>query len=148
MLNWIRRRWRERRRAIFCYWDGARRRRIDPLIAYRKLTTHPRFDPESHLTLIDADTVSPVGPGREFALNAALEAFDITLDATREVFGVSEWSEDRPGLTQAETRDLLKSFLIYCIDLKKNGSDTPIGREPTVSSQSYENSRSISASLD
>lgn len=115
MLNWIRRRLFERSREIFVYWDGARRRRIDPLAAFRAMRTHARFDPDTHLALAD---------------RGDLNAIEITLEATREIFDVKELN-DGEGLTINETLNLAGSFVGYLHTLKKNGSPPPISPEPT-----------------
>lgn len=133
MFNWIRRKIHERRRAIYHYWDGARRRKIDPLAAYRALLNHPQFDAPTHLTMVEVDASHAPSDQVDFLVKAAGEAFDVTLQATRDVFDVREWTEDQPGLTQAETRDLLKGFMLYCVALKKNGSPSPTsGAAPSM----------------
>lgn len=104
MLNWLRRIIRNRRRAIFVYWDGLRIRRIDPIAAFRALKTHPTFDPDTHLALADLGD---------------LDAIKVTLEATRDVFGITAFTDKTGGLIDDETLALIGDFFEYLASLKK-----------------------------
>lgn len=126
-LNWIRRRLADRSRAIFRYWDGARWRRIDPFLAFRRLSTHATFDWETDPALIDfADK------------HTASECADKTVRAVREVFDVPLFDGSR-GLTEAELIELLGQFTAYVSDAKKNIAPSATLPPPT-GSESSENS--------
>jgi len=107
---------RENSRKIFSYWDGQRTRRIDPMQAARALDGHPTFVPKVHLMLLE---------------KGDKDGIDVTLQATRDVFGVKEWSESQPGLTEAETLQLLDDFAAYNESLKKKHSQSPTLFAPT-----------------
>ncbi len=121
VLNWLRRLIFNRHRAIFTYWDGTRLRAIDPIVAYRRLKSDPEFDDTVHLDRMEQGN---------------LEALDVVLSATRRAFHLTEWTENQPGLTVFETRDLIVSFVLYLDALKKNGSllqTSPAAMEPLPS---------------
>lgn len=122
MFNWVRRYFNNRHRAIFKYWDGRKWRAADPLVAFRALMGHSKLTSE-HLTLLQDPSAAPE--------NMAVEAFDVALEATRDVFGITAWTEKTGGLTTAETRNLLMGFMGYILSLKKSGSPTPTSPEPT-----------------
>lgn len=108
---------RRRRPATFSYWDGARRRQIDPLAAWRALDQHPTFDLASHpKQILDGDS----------------EAIGVALPAIREVFGIQPWSETQKGLTESETLVVLLAFMDYADALKKKPSRSPISPSPTA----------------
>ena len=117
-------------RAIFQYWDGNAARAIDPMVAYRGLVAHPKFNAETHLALADAGD---------------LEAIAIVVEATRDTFGVKpfrNWKGDHlgemqtEGLTETETVELLASFFAYCDSVKKNTSRSQTFPGSTVQQQS------------
>jgi len=100
---------------IFKYFDGTRERSADPVTVIRKMAAHPKFDVDRHL----ADMVCGE-PGLE------AEASEISVQATREIFGIPAWTEDTPeGLTEMETLGVLNDFVLYVDNLKKNGSGQP-----------------------
>jgi hypothetical protein len=137
MLNLIRRWFNNRNRAIFRFWDGQRIRRIDPLLAYRRLDTHPEFDWSTHPEMIDGDDE-----------RLSSEATEITARAVCEVFGVRPFDGSR-GLTEQECIGLLIQFVQYLTALKKNGNTSPTSvpsteSQPPADSESRENSDSTS----
>ena len=79
---------RQRQRAIFWFWDGRRERCIDPMIPFRALAQHDKFDPESTPALIDLGN---------------LEAMGLTADAVRQAFRIEALGEaGTRGLTESE----------------------------------------------
>lgn len=100
--------------AIFRYWDGTRERGIDPVLAWRGLAEHPRFDPSSTI---------------ELAKIGNQQAIDAAIAATRDVFGVTPWKQDaaghETGLTEQETSSLLSSYFEFLASVKKNTSNSP-----------------------
>lgn len=117
---------RESGRDIFQYWDGSRKRGIDPLTAYRALLAHPTFDWEVHPGLIDA-----IDSDDSQTRVMAIEASEITVQAVRDVFGVVPWTDTTPGLTEAEMIGLLIGFVDYLVGVKKNSSPTLTSPEHT-----------------
>jgi hypothetical protein len=113
ILNLLRRWYFARGREIFRFWDGRRQRRIDPVMVWRALLAHPRFDLERDTTLLEVGLDS---------------AWQNTLDATREALGVLPHAEG--GLTERETIQLCQSFCVYALELKKNSSPLPTSSGP------------------
>ena len=111
-FNWFLRRFQNRGRRIFQYWDGSRSRRCDPMVATRLLESHEQFEWETTPKLIDA-------PDRKISDEAAA----ITADAVRLAFGISEY-DGRAGLTEGELISLLVDFSVFLSAVKKNTSDS------------------------
>lgn len=105
-------------RRIFQYWDGAKQRAIDPMVAWRGLHDDAEFSLQNHPGLIDAGD---------------LDACAIGARAARRIFGVAEWSESTPGLTEGESLALIAAFLDYLGDVKKNTGSSPISSSVTES---------------
>lgn len=121
MLNWLRTKLINRRRAIYRYWDGKRFRRADPMVLYRSLMSHPKFDLSTHPQFIDENQ----------------EDRDITLSAIRDVFGVKAFDGlTGEGLTEEETVQLLWAFVSYCTAKKKSVSPSPTSPPATESNPS------------
>jgi hypothetical protein len=118
MIRWMRNWWRERNRKIFRFWDGARVRRVDPIVVFRALRLVKDFDLENDLT--------GIASGDDSACARAIAA-------TRMVFGIQPWNEE-DGLTEDETLDVLASFVLWWDELKKNSSPLPISPVATVPS--------------
>lgn len=120
-----------RERQIFFYWDGTHQRAIDPMVAYRGLMTHDKFNAQVHPDL---------------AAEGDLESLQIIVGAVRDVFGVSPFRSSfqnklgdtlpSDGLTESETADIMRQFLDYCGNVKKNGNPPPISPESTDSKSS------------
>jgi len=111
-FNWLLRRIAGEQRNTFRYWDGGKLRAIDPMVAYRGLSSFEGFD-------WDKDPIRT-----ERGDDAALSR---TVAATRTVFGIATYSESSTGgLTEDESLGLLISFVEYMIEQKKNGSRLPI----------------------
>lgn len=115
MILKLLRRWAwRRRRAIFSFWDGSSQRSVDPMVVYRALQQHPRFNWSVHPVLIDTGD---------------LDALNVTADAVRFAFDIPGFAFG--GLTEAECVTLLTQFVVYLDALKKSGSPAPILPEPT-----------------
>lgn len=129
LFGWgfVQRFFNNRNRALFRYWDGIKWRSADPLVILRGIAEHPQLTTD-HLKLLE----NPKGIPQDIAI----EAFDVVLLATRDVFGIQAWTESQPGLTQAETRDTLSRFMAFVGQLKKSGSPMPISPEPMEPSPS------------
>lgn len=118
MLNWLRSKLINHRRAIYSYFDGQQVRKADPMVLHRSLMSHPEFDLATHPQLIDE---SP-------------EDRDITLNATRDVFGVKAFDGlTGEGLTEEETINLLWGFVSYCNSKKKRTNPSPTSPPATDS---------------
>lgn len=119
MLGFLTRWLSRRRQAIFHFWDGVRRRRIDPMVAYRALLDHPTFDWETTPKLIDV-------PDERLSL----ESLATTTEAVRIAFNLPNVEEG--GLTAIECVALLTQFCGYLNGLKKSTRQTPTSRGPSV----------------
>lgn len=131
MLDWLLSWFRRDERCLFRYWDGSRRRAIDPVAAYRLLWTSPDCD-----LVTDAATArNPLKEDGEplYPIGMVYEAENRLRSMTRTIFGVKEWTETTPGLTVDETDELLNSFMAFCGELKKKRNTSPIASAPTES---------------
>jgi hypothetical protein len=104
---------------IYHFWDGARWRAVDPLVAWRTMWEHPLCDPDR-----DFGPATGYGPSGE-TISYDPQAQDRVLAMARDMFGVSPWTESQPGLTINETFSLLWDFLGYMESLKKKRSPLP-----------------------
>lgn len=119
-----------RERELFAFSDGQSMRRVDPLVAWRKLWSHPEIDLSSELKI----TANPLMSGQSVYTAAEVYAAeDRVRELVRDVFGVRRWSEQQVGLTEAETDDLLASFMAYIGDLKKKRNPSPMTPPPSES---------------
>lgn len=140
MLNFIRRIYANRQRAIFRFWDGTRKRGVDPILVVRALESHPEFNWEVDPQLIEMEDAD-----RE----AADGAFARIADATRMAFGIPLF-DGKHGLTEGELLNLLGFFVGYLNALKKNTSTPLTSPEPTASAslgESDTTSPSVSGSM-
>ena len=112
-------------RLLFRYWDGVRRRSIDPVLAHRLIWN----DQDCELLKDAAIARNPrKHDGSDFYPRSEVHAAEDRIRTlTRNVFGLSAWSEKTPGLTLDETDSLLHEFIAFCDDFKKkrNASRTP-----------------------
>lgn len=113
MFGWLKRKWRNRGRAIFRFWDGTRERCADPLVVHRALMAHPEFDWEKTPVLMDVDDQ-----------RVASDAMRVTAAGVRDAFGIP--SLESGGLTEAECVQVLILFNLFLDRVKKN-----IGSPPT-----------------
>jgi hypothetical protein len=110
---------RQRRRAIFRFWDGSRMRAIDPMLPFRTLAQHEKFDWDTTPALIDMGN---------------FEAMGLTADAVRAAFGVEALNETGTrGLTESECSRLLVDFMDYMAVIKKKGDTLLSSAAPTDS---------------
>jgi hypothetical protein len=105
-------------RCIFRYFDGTRKRSIDPLDVQHTLTTRDNFD-------LDIDLKAAAGTSKY-----AADALHRVIDAVRAAFHVPPYDAGPPetGLTGAECMTLLVNFSLFIEDLKKK-----LGISPTSS---------------
>jgi hypothetical protein len=139
VLNWLLSLLKPRNdRELFVYWDGQKQRRIDPLVAWRRMMA----DPECNFAQDFQVAMNPAKKdGTPFYPDALVdEAEQRLLRLTRETFDVTAWAENEAGLTVAETIDLLGDFLRFRVELKKKRSTSPTlspsldsTEQPTVS---------------
>ena len=108
-------------RGLFCFWDGKRWRRSDPMVLARRLWSIDNFDQDEsrRRTTDDAGAVK-------------LQGFGELADAVRIAFVIND--VDNGGLTDLECEQLLTRFESYLGDLKKNGSPGPTSLLFTVPS--------------
>lgn len=106
----------QRTRDVFEFWDGERRRSVDPLIIHRRLWTDEACDlrADARLSSGQQDEGQPLPTPAE-----VMAAEDRILGLVRRVFGVRAYSEGTPGLTVGETFGLLARFLEYTSALRK-----------------------------
>jgi hypothetical protein len=118
MLTWIRTKIWKRRRLIFRFHDGRRIRAIDPVEVAIALHSHPVFLYRHLSEAADGD----------------FEAQRIVAQTACDVFGVSSVAEDEHyGLTVAERIELVMSFDLYLMELKKNTAVSLTSAPSTVS---------------
>lgn len=114
--------WRKNKdREIFRFWDGKAHRGIDPIKALRALHTHDTFN-------IATDPL--------MAEKGDQESIAKTLQAIRDAFGVTEYSEQNgksSGLTEGEQFELFWQFFEFVDALKKNTGPKPTLPERTES---------------
>lgn len=133
------RRWVERRRkAVFVFWDGFRTRRIDPMIVYRRLRSHPEFDWSATPKMLE------VQDERE-----RLDAMRLIAEAVRGAFEVPPMNGDGNGLTEAMCVQLLSRFTVWIAYLAKKRDGLPTQRRPMDTTPSATNAEvTTSASSD
>jgi hypothetical protein len=113
MFSWL---FKKSNRKLFRFFDGSRLRREDPLALQLKLETHEKCRWDVHPALAEqGDSV----------------AYEICLDAICDVFGVTRFNSSLgTGLTHMELMGLLRSFVDYIEQLKKNTVGSP--KSPTT----------------
>src|SRR3990167_1585100 len=130
MFGW----YRQRARNIFHFWDGTKRRAIDPAVAWRKMWEDDDCNPQR-----DFGPACGIGSdGSPVTFEAAAQ--ERVLGMARRMFGIQAWSETPPGLTIDETFSLLWSFLGYMDQLKKKRAPLPPTSQPTDQVSSEETS--------
>jgi len=108
--------WKKKiRRDIFAYWDGARNRSIDPLIAFEAMETHQQCDWERDAEDGNADD-KPDYESRHRFLQMMCDVFDVTL--------YLEGEKKENGLTVDEIYTLFYMFLHYMTQRKKKRDDS------------------------
>jgi ATP/ADP translocase len=125
--NWLRN--RERRKALFSFYDGTRQRAIDPIKASIAMEMHPTFNAERHVKAYD---------------HGDNEAALIICQMVRDVFDVKEWNE-KSGLTMIETIAIYQQWIDYCEALKKSTEHSPKLPERTVESISTNSNEAITS---
>ena len=112
-------------RGLFVFYDGRRRRRVDPLDVTRKLFSDKSFDWDETPKLLSTGNAM-----------IQLAAFSTIAIAVRAAFAIP--SVERGGLTEIQCLELLTQFREYLGEVKKNGSLFPMSRESTESVQSQD----------
>lgn len=122
--------WPATDRLLFHYWDGEKRRAVDPLTAWRALWTH---DADFASTVLVARNPQKSDGSPFYAIEDVYEAEDKLWNIIRDVFQVREWKESQPGLTIDETDKLLASFMAFMDEVKKKRSPSPMPSAPLES---------------
>lgn len=117
MFAWL----RDRRREIFRFHDGIRRRRIDPIPTIIALESHELFNPRDDPRLLESGDT-----------DASLRVSQ----AVREVFGIQQLNDRGKGLTMTEQLAVLTRFYLFLEMLKKKSSPSPTPPLPTEASTS------------
>ncbi len=108
---------RKQNRAIFGFWDGSKRRFIDPMIPFRALVQHDEFDWETTPKAIDIGDLAAMG---------------VTAKAIRDAFGIAPINESATsGLTESECVQLLFQFVDWMQGVKKKDSISQTSAPPT-----------------
>lgn len=116
--RFIRRIATRRRREIFHYRDGLRQRRIDPLVAWRRMQADHELDPSIHFPqLAHADP------------KLSDEAMAIVASASRRIFGLTSLDDSPEGVTEREAVEVLVDFINWGEALKKNTNTPPISSQ-------------------
>jgi hypothetical protein len=134
MYSLLHRIFRPRRRDIFNYWDGQRKRSIDPLVAYHRMIAHESCRVRDDLATVDLSSRKPDDPALAAEAWAATERVQQMI---RDMFGVKVLADG--GLTQYECDDLLADFLNYMERVKKKRNPSP---PPSPSTESPSSARS------
>lgn len=108
---------RKRKREIFEFRDGAGRlRRIDPMVAWRRMMADPELNAEEHfsdLGMVDKPELQ-------------LAAAEITAAAARRIFGLVPLSDDdASSVTDGEAAAILLDYLAWMELQKKSTSPSP-----------------------
>lgn len=121
MLGWIRRWWRDRHRRIFHFWDGRQWRRVDPVRIFKAINSVcPDFGDLLELIATDLRPLPAGALAREMSTGKS-EGEERLLVAIRQAFEVQPLDQ-RAGLTDRETLQLLTTFLLYMAQLAENAS--------------------------
>ena len=117
----------ERDRLIFRFWDGTRQRAADPLDVRAALDEHggPNWPDLLGVFGLAATEGMPMSPAVQASHAANVNASVGDLVAlTRQAFGVEPFREREDGtttgMTQAETLDLLTSYLTFAQQLEES----------------------------
>lgn len=106
-FNWATRKWRQRRRAIYHFFDGHTWRTADPIRLFREFQHHERFRmDEEWMALVDGQSEPET---------------TCALDAICEVFNVRRYDEGS-GLTDSELMDLWADLIGWLHDLEKKNN--------------------------
>lgn len=109
---------RKNKREIFEFRDGAGKlRRIDPMVAYRRLTSDPQLNAEEHFGILESESSPP---------EMLIEASTIAAAAARRIFGLAEFSDTDPAsVTDNEAKAILIDFVVWVDAQKKSASPSP-----------------------
>jgi len=119
--------WSRSSKKIFKYWDGSKYRKIDPLVAWRRMKTQ-----DDCVVLDDL----PGATGRDVEgeeCDIDFESQDRILTLVQDMFNVRQWTEDKSGLTVGDQLGLLYAFLMFMHTLKKKQDPWPTQSQPTDS---------------
>ena len=118
VVDYFRRRRRNRDRQLFRYFDGRRTLAIDPLEVHIALELHDQFNWNDGDLLVAGDP----------------EVTQRVISTVCDVFHVEKWDgETGRGLTGAECLEVFDSYLAYCEEVKKNTDPGLISPPPTES---------------
>ncbi len=117
MFSWLTRKKLRRRRELFCFWDGSKKRKLDPLTTWRAIHGDDEFRPDVH---------------PELAEEGDAESLAVLLRAIKRAFKVEDYNEETgKGMTEAEQIVLYTSFCWYLDGIKKNISPSVISPSST-----------------
>lgn len=131
-----------KRRELFRFWDGSRKRAIDPITPWSSLLASETLDKDYEFLFSDAPDISDGADEQQLELIAMdtqnrIEATHRIAECVREAFGVQSWNEETgKGLTVNETLELLASYYEYAHLLKKNTEPSLTSPVLTESSES------------
>ena len=118
MLRWLLS-WIIETRFVFVFFDGQRRRKIDPWKTAMAVWSRPGFDPDALMEVVRSKPLTV----RVFEASAEIAKH------VREAFDVKTLADG--GLTDGECVHLLNDFMDMVGDVKKNTSTSPIAAAPT-----------------
>lgn len=116
---------------------------MDPIRVFRKLVGHPDFNVFDVITKFDifSSRLAKMKPDAELSeldkkiQHEGFDAWDKLLKATRDAFGVKEFSLDdagnEVGMTDEEVFELFMVFIAYTDEVKKNIGMTPTSQPST-----------------
>ena len=103
---------------LFRYWDGVRFVRADPFVLMRRLLTSGEFDPDSDLKKLELPDPKLV-----------VKTLENISSAVRNIFDIPQFQDG--GLSELECVNLLKTFIEWADQLKKNGATKQISHTST-----------------
>lgn len=113
-------------RLIFTFWDGAKVRKVDPMVYHRRL--------KDAWPALSADIKAARAEGSKFQATG----YEGMVRRSYEVFELAPFRQNEDGtvtgLTEFEVLDLLDQFLAYTGGVKKNWNPSPTSAEETSDS--------------
>lgn len=106
--NWFYRNILNKHRLLFRYWNGSRFVHEDPFVLMRRLLTKEDFDVDTELKRLEIPDPKKV-----------IETLQHIANAVRKIFEIPDFPDG--GLSELECVNLLKTFVDWADQLKKNG---------------------------
>lgn len=125
------------KRELFRYWDGEKKRAIDPIQPWDVLLNCEGLDKDYEFLFSAPPEIAPDADASKLELiridtQNRLETARKVADVVRLAFGVKPWDESTgKGLTVNESLELLASYYEYAGSLKKSTAASPKSQPST-----------------